>query len=154
MKNVILLDLDGVLIITPPWKPDEIHADGYSDFNRIAVKNLNSLLNRTAVEIWLSSSRRMGKSVAEFNTIFRNRGIEQEIKGFIPSGTLSQNRLVEVDAFLNHEPIRNFLIIDDDNSLQDLTPTRKNNWIKTDSLLGFTDEKLLAAIEIVKNWKS
>ena len=44
MKNAILLDLDGVLITTPNWKPDEIHCDGYSVFNKVAVANLNGLL--------------------------------------------------------------------------------------------------------------
>ena len=51
MKNVILLDLDGVLITTPPWKQDELHDDGYSNFNYLAVDNLNKLLSIADAEL-------------------------------------------------------------------------------------------------------
>jgi hypothetical protein len=57
-KITLILDLDGVLIVTPQWKSDTIHEDGYSDFNIECVKNLNCLLNKYIVEIWLSSTRR------------------------------------------------------------------------------------------------
>jgi histidinol phosphatase-like enzyme len=41
---VLFLDLDGVLITTPAWKPDEIDSDGYSKFEQSCVDNLNQLL--------------------------------------------------------------------------------------------------------------
>ena len=68
MKNLLLLDIDGVLITTPPWKQDVIHNDGYSEFNETNVANLNKLLSKIDnVEIWLSSTRRLKKRLAEFN---------------------------------------------------------------------------------------
>ncbi len=152
MKNVLLLDLDGVLITTPPWKSDEIHVDGYSDFNPSAVENLNILLNQVDFEIWLVSSRRSGKSIVDFNEIFKNRNIACEIKGFIPGGTNGGDRLVEINAFLNHEPIENFLILDDDNCLHGLSEERKKFWIQTLPLIGFNQVKLEEAMDKVKYW--
>ena len=152
MKNVILLDLDGVLITTPSWKPDKFHLDGYSDFNETSIQNFNKLLENINAELWLTSSRRTGKTLNEFKEIFRNRNIVNELKGFIPSGTGGVDRLTEINAFLDHEPIRNFLIIDDDNSLQGLDTTRKQFWVKTNPLMGFDEEKLLDAIDKIKNW--
>jgi len=151
-QNKILLDLDGVLITTPSWKPDNLHEDGYSDFNREAVQNLNILLSEVDAELWLSSTRRLGKTLEEFNLIFSNRNIQQSIKGFLPAGTLGENRLIEVEAFLDHEFPKNFLILDDDTSLNELEDYRKKFWVKTDRLIGFNEEKLREALVLVNQW--
>jgi hypothetical protein len=153
MKNVILIDLDGVLITTPSWKADIIHTDGYSDFNETTVENLNALINQVDAELWLTSSRRSGKKLVEFNEIFKNRKILKELHGYIPGGNYGLDRLTEINAFLDHEPIKNFLIIDDDNSLQDLDPKRKKYWVKTNPLIGFDKECLIEAIDKIKSWK-
>ena len=153
MKPILLLDLDGVLITTPSWKADQIHEDGYSAFNKTAVENLNELLANTNADIWLSSTRRMNKSLEEFNTIFSNRRIERKLAGFVPHGTLSESRLEEINAFLDLKPGQKFIIIDDDNSLQDLTEERKKYWIKTNAMIGFDKEKLQEAIRLVNDLK-
>lgn len=147
MGNVILLDLDGVLITTPAWKPDLLHADGYSDFNAEAVACFNKLLFHANAEIWLTSSRRQQKALSEFNQIFSNRNIAAQITGYIPGGTNSQNRLAEINAFLNHEQVRSFLILDDDPGLHDLSAERKKHWVQTSPLIGFNHEKLAEALE-------
>ncbi len=152
MKNVILIDLDGVLIITPPWKPDVLHDDGYSDFDAISLKNFNYLIQSIDTELWLTSSRRANKTLSEFNKIFSNRKIVKDLSGFIPSGTTGTDRLFEINAFLDHEPVRNFLIIDDDTSLHNLATIRKEYWIRTNPLMGFNDEKLNEAIDKIKRW--
>lgn len=152
MKNCIILDLDGVLITTPSWRPDELHSDGYSDFNKTAVENLNGLLSEVNAELWLSSTRRLNKTLKEFNEIFRNRNIKRELTGFLPSGTLGLKRRIEIDSFLNHEAVQNFLIIDDDQSLQELDEMRKAFWVRTDSMLGFNLEKLIEAKQKIEDW--
>ncbi|MCW3072045.1 MAG: hypothetical protein JWO44_1935 [Bacteroidetes bacterium] len=152
MKNVILLDIDGVLIITPPWKPDVLHADGYSDFDKKSVAHLNVLLAGANAELWLSSSRCMNKSLEEFNELFSNRGIKQELKGYV-SGTDDYGRIARINAFLDHEPVKNFLILDDDASLDDLDAGRKKSWVKTFPLLGFDHERLEEALEKIKRWE-
>lgn len=151
MGNVILLDLDGVLITTPAWKPDVLHADGYSDFNVEAVACFNELLLHTNAEIWLTSSRRQQRTLSEFNQIFSNRNIAGEIKGYIPGGTDSQNRLAEINAFLNHDQVKSFLILDDDPGLHDLSAERKKHWVQTLPLIGFNREKLAEALEKIES---
>lgn len=145
--EVLLLDLDGVLITTPPWKADEIHTDGYSCFNDICVQNLNRLLTHCHFDIWLTSTRRTVKTIAEFNQIFKNRGIKGEIKGFIPTYADCSNRREEILTFLSEFPISNFLIIDDDKSLNDLKDESKKHLISTELMQGFTAEKLEEAVE-------
>lgn len=82
-KHLLILDLDGVLITTPQWKPDQIGLDGYSEFNINCVNNLNSLLSIVDFEIWLSSTRRTVKSLEKFNEIFKKRNVIQNITEFL-----------------------------------------------------------------------
>lgn len=142
-KTVLILDLDGVLITTSPWKPDEIHPDGYSDFNAESVKNLNDLLQFANFEIWLSSTRRTVKSLEEFNQIFKNRNIEGEIIGFLPSHKHRLSRREEIEYFIEQRKLVDYLIIDDDKSLNGLVD--KSRLVLTELLVGFNREKLIEA---------
>lgn len=117
---LLILDLDGVLISTPMWKADEMDSDGYSKFNQSCIDNLNTLLSLDDFDIWLSSTRRTVKSMEEFNTIFTNRNIIKPIKGFLPEYENCKNRKEEILEFLNEFGVENYLIIDDDKSLNDL----------------------------------
>ncbi|WP_338815603.1 HAD domain-containing protein (plasmid) [Bernardetia sp. Wsw4-3y2] len=154
MKNVIILDLDGVLITTPTWKADEMDFDGYSVFNKKCVENFNKLTEDLECELWLSSTRRMNKTLQEFREIFINRNIKTEIKGFLPNGDYQISRRKEIEAFLSHEPINNFLILDDDSSLHNLDEKYKKYWVQTSLLVGFNSEKLKQAQEIIETlWK-
>jgi len=142
-KTLLILDLDGVLITTPPWKPNEIHQDGYSDFNVESVKNLNELLQFANFEIWLSSTRRTVKSLQEFNQIFKNRNIEGEIMGFLPIHKHRLSRREEIDYFIEQNQLLDYLIIDDDKSLNALVD--KSKLVLTELLIGFNYEKLIEA---------
>lgn len=146
-KIVLILDLDGVLITTPSWKPDEIHIDGYSCFNTTCAKNLNSLLQVANFEIWLSSSRRKTKTLEEFNAIFRNRGIEYTISGFLPIHPDRLSRKDEIELFIEQQSFTNYLIIDDDKSLHDFHEKKK--LILTEYMKGFTERELMEAIQKV-----
>jgi hypothetical protein len=148
MKQLILiLDLDGVLITTPPWKADSIGVDGYSDFNKNCVAQLNKLLSIHHFEIWLSSSRRKGQSLAFLNTIFSNRGILTPITGFLPIHSDKKDRKEEVEFFLQENQVSNFLILDDDKSLNDLEEALKSKLVLTSYLKGFNEEKLKEALD-------
>lgn len=143
----LILDIDGVLITTPSWKPDILHADGYSDFNLECVKNLNHLLSKYDLEIWLSSTRRTRKSIDEFNEIFKNRGIKQDIVGFLPSADNYMSRKDEVESFLNLHKYKNFLVIDDDKSLNEFK--YRERLILTELTHGFDGDKLNEALNIL-----
>ena len=152
MKNnkILILDLDGVLITTPSWKADTIHIDGYSDFNETCVENLNQLISLVEFDIWLSSTRRTLKTLEEFNIIFKNRGIKQSIKDFIPLYTDCKNRQEEISKFITEFKVSNFLILDDDKSLNSLEIKMKKHLILTELTKGFNNEKLKESIEKLK----
>lgn len=147
----LILDLDGVLITNPAWKADRIHSDGYSDFNESCVENLNRLLTLAEFDIWLSSTRRTTKTLTEFNLIFKNRGIKKDIVGFLPEYEDCRNRKHEVEKFIAEFNISDFLIIDDDKSLNELESQVKNRLISTELTIGFNSEKLIEATEKIKN---
>lgn len=152
MKNVIILDLDGVLIITPPWRRDEIDNDGYSSFNSIAVDNFNVLTDSLNFEheLWLISDRRRGKTFEQFNEIFKNRNIKKTINGMVPIyGHISRKE--ELERFINENEFDNFVLIDDDSSLEGLE--NKNSWVKTKSLIGFGVEELDESKLKILKWK-
>jgi len=156
-KIALILDLDGVLITTPIWKADEIDFDNYSKFNPNCVDNLNQLLEFTDFEIYLSSERRKTKTLEEFNQIFKNRGIIQEIKDFVPVYPNSKNRREEIKTVLSENQIENFLIVDDDKSLLDTEEFIKERLILTSSMLGFNDERLSEVknkILVSPEWKN
>jgi hypothetical protein len=143
--TTLILDIDGVLITTPPWKPDSVHADGYSDFNEKCVANLNQLLSTAQFEIWLSSTRRTVKTLDEFNQIFSNRLIKQEIVGFLPASDISTRRKDEVEAFIRSRQLTDFLVLDDDSSLNDFSHPEKA--VVTRLTIGFDEEKLEEAVK-------
>jgi len=145
--TVLILDLDGVLITTPTWKADTMDTDGYSAFNQSCVQNLNQLLEIGDFEIWLSSTRRTVKTLQEFNLIFKNRHISQNIEGFVPQYPNCKNRKEEIIHFLEDYKIDDFLIIDDDKTLYDLDKERKEQHLVSTNLTeGFNNEKLKEAI--------
>ncbi|MFS4457526.1 HAD domain-containing protein [Maribacter sp. 2304DJ31-5] len=149
--NLLILDLDGVLITNPSWKADQIGSDGYSKFNESCVENLNRLLTLAEFDIWLSSTRRTVKTLTEFNLIFKNRGINKKIVGFLPEYSDCKNRKEEIQKFITEFKASDFLIIDDDKSLNGLENGIKESLILTELTKGFNSEKLKEATEKIKN---
>jgi hypothetical protein len=147
----LILDLDGVLITNPSWKADRIHSDGYSEFNESCVENLNRLLTLAEFDIWLSSTRRTVKTLTEFNLIFKNRGIKEEIIGFLPEYENCKNRKEEVLKFIAEFKASDFLIIDDDKSLNGLESEINKKLILTELTKGIDSEKLKEAINKINN---
>lgn len=136
MNNIILLDLDGVLIIHAPWRRMEFHEDGFNDFDRVCVDNLNCILNETGYDIVLSSARRTVVDIDQMNIYFRARGINKEIIAYVPNYNEDEskpwkNRRQEIELFLEEHKPKNYLIIDDDKSLSDAKKEIKDNWIQT-----------------------
>lgn len=146
----LLLDLDGVLITTPSWKADEIEEDGYSKFNDSCIDRLNVLLEDKRIQIWLSSSRRTTKTLNEFNKIFKARSINGRITGFLPIYEDCKNRKEEILKFIKDKRITKYLILDDDNSLNGLNKEIKEKLVKTDYLIGFSEDNLIQAKRILE----
>lgn len=146
-KIILILDLDGVLITNPIWRADELDTDGYSLFNQKCIENLNTLLSIVEMDTWLSSTRRTTKTIKEFNAIFQNRNIKNEIIGFLPLYATAENRKEEIEFFIQEKKITEFLIIDDDKSLHELNIQLKQQLILTQFMKGFNQEKLEEAVQ-------
>lgn len=149
-KTLLLLDLDGVLITTPTWRADDLAEDGYARFNTTAVDCLNKLLAFADLDIWLSSSRRKALSLDACQEIFRQRGLQQVPLGFLPIYPPSYSRKVEVLTFLKARGSTNFLILDDDKSLNGLDSFYKNRLVLTSYYKGFGVEELELAKRILE----
>lgn len=132
------------------WRADEIDLDGYSKFNQSCVDNLNSLLSLANFDIWLSSTRRTVKSLDEFNVIFTNRNIKEPIRGFLPKYRSCKNRKEEILKFLDEFEPENYLIIDDDKSLNGLETVIKEKLVLTELMKGFNQEQLQLATEKIQ----
>ena len=145
MSTTLFLDLDGVLITTPLWKPDPIDTDGYSMFNLDSVKNLNELLKTHSFEIWLSSTRRSAKTITEMNSIFNHRGISQSIHNYVPQSQYTHqiSRNVELETFIQENNVNDYLIIDDDKSLRNFGD--QDRLVLTEYHRGFDINKLKEA---------
>lgn len=141
-RLTVILDLDGVLITTPPWKADAIHTDGYSDFNADCVANFNTLLHGVDAEVWLISMRRKTKTLAEMQTIFANRGIVAPLVGMVPVYDEDMKRNHETVRFIRENNLEHYLIIDDNTVLRQLPRVMKTRLVQTNYLLGFNGEKL------------
>ena len=148
-KTVLFLDLDGVLITTPQWKQDELDADGYSKFDSKCVNHLNTLLGQQTFEIVLSSTGRRTKNIAVFNRIFSFRGIAKFIDRFLPEYDPIKSRSDELSKFIGDASFEEFIILDDDKSLNGASVEIRNKWVGTEQHRGFDSDKLQEAFRIL-----
>ncbi|MDJ1468028.1 HAD domain-containing protein [Cytophagaceae bacterium DM2B3-1] len=144
----ILLDIDGVFITTPIWKPDVLHEDGYSDFRQDCVKNFNELVQQIDARIIITSSRRHTKNRDELALIFQNREIHTPIEALLPIYENVNNRKEELTLFILQNWYEKYIIIDDDMSLHELEPDIKQNCIITTYSRGF-DREALATTQLL-----
>ncbi|WP_118974046.1 HAD domain-containing protein [Taibaiella koreensis] len=143
MKPYLLLDIDGVLVTTPSWKQPELLEDGFMLFQKNAAANLAYLLSLAEIQLVLVSSHRHRYPIAEWQRLFANRKIHPRsitlMESILPG---FPSRKMEIEAWLNRNPGANFILIDDDSSLQALEPALKSRWVQTFPLKGFDDEAL------------
>lgn len=145
---IILLDLDGVMISGASWKPVEIHNDRFPSFKPTAVKALNKILSKINASVILTSSHKSKYTRFEWEIIFKNRNINTSIKT-LPPNTLNLNRKDEILFYLDNNDIKNYVIIDDDKSLNGLPSNIKERFILVDPLIGLNDELTDRIIEVL-----
>ena len=146
----ILLDIYVVMVTTPSWKPAEIHSDGFPSFNSRAVSNLQKIISETGASIVLTSSHKSSYSVTEWKDLFNTRGINVPIEK-LDDNVDKLNRKDEILNWLKYNTLEDYVIIDDDNSLNDLPSDIKEKLVLTSSLIGLNDDKTNLALEVLKN---
>lgn len=138
---LILLDIDGVMVPAAGWKVPELLNDGFPDFSVKAVRSLNKIISATSASILLTTSHKSKYSVASWKRIFAARGVNAKVSRLKHNNNKFQSRKDEILHWVEaHRSEQNFVIIDDDKSLNDLPASLKNKLILTSPLIGLSDE--------------
>jgi hypothetical protein len=145
---LILLDIDGVMVTEPSWKPTEPLADGLPKFSSTAVNNLKKLISETKASIVLTSSHKSRFSTSQWEEIFKNRGIQATIE-VLDKNIDDLDRKEEILNWYETHNNEDFVIIDDDKSLNDLPANIKHNLVLTRSFAGLDEEAYHAAADIL-----
>jgi len=149
----ILLDIDGVLVTTPAWKPVELLPNGFLKFNEKASKNLAKLIAETKASIVLTSTHRINYTIIEWHKLFETRGI-------IPSSIFKVNdnstvaslgkRANEIEEWVkSNKDSDDFVVIDDDLSLNGLPKPIKDKCVLTKPMIGLDEEAMNKAFKIL-----
>jgi hypothetical protein len=144
---LLFLDIDGVMVTAKAWKNPELLDDGFPAFSSKAVRALQCLISED-VTIMLTTSHKSNFSIEEWKKIFRNRGIDIAHVKSLPANIHNLSRKDEiVNWFSSNNVTEDFVLIDDDKSLNDLPNFLKGNLVQTSPYIGLTEEHL----EVVKS---
>lgn len=147
---LILLDIDGVMVPATSWRPSEILSDGFANFSSKATIGLQSIINNTRATILLTTSHKSVYSNSEWEQIFKTRGIISKIDKLEHNGD-NLNRKEEILRWFSiKKTLENFVIIDDDKSLNGLPAYIKNKVVLTSGTIGLNTELAQSAIDILR----
>lgn len=151
---ILLLDIDGVLETSPSWKQPEFLEDKFYKFNDNSRKNFIEVINKINPEIILTTTHRINYNLTEWNKIFELRGINVSKISKINNAkkaTDIKKRNVEIEEWFLNNRTAEFLILDDDKILNELTDNLKNRWIQIDPMLGITESIRDQILERINN---
>lgn len=147
---LILLDIDGVMVPATSWRPSEILSDGFANFSSKATIGLQSIINNTGATILLTTSHKSVYSNSEWEQIFKTRGIISKIDK-LDHNRDNLNRKEEILRWFSiKKTLENFVIIDDDKSLNGLPAYIKNKVVLTSGTVGLNTELAQSAIDILR----
>lgn len=139
---LIFLDIDGVMVPARSWTSPELLADGFPAFSSKAILALQCLMTEDTT-IMLTTSHKSNYSLGEWKRIFERRSIPVNKIKSLDKNTEGLNRKDEILRwFACNDPEEDFIIIDDDKSLNSLPDFLKDNLIATSPLIGLTSEHL------------
>ncbi|MCA0427586.1 MAG: hypothetical protein LCH37_09135 [Bacteroidetes bacterium] len=147
---LIFLDIDGVMVPAKSWESPKLLSDGFPEFSSKAVIVLQKLVSEGATLI-LTTSHKSRYSIEEWKAIFSARGISVNYLGKLEECAFGTSRKDELLNWFNLNSINDdFIILDDDKSLNALPPFLKENLVLTSSMVGLTDAHL-SEIEAIRN---
>lgn len=147
---LILLDIDGVMVHAKPWSSPKLLEDGFTMFSPQAVKALNKIIMCSKARIILTTSHKHSFSLSDWKKIFKSRGVLVNLIDRLPKNSTHQNRKEEITNWhLNNKGIKDFVILDDDSSLNDLEPFLKSQLVSTKPLIGLTMGHVEEALRIL-----
>ena len=138
---LIFLDIDGVMAPAKSWQRPDILEDGFVDFSSKAVSVLQDVLAQNAdTTIILTTSHKSRFSLSQWKIIFERRGLKVNKLESLNDNNDFQSRKVEIlNWFESNDIHEDFIIIDDDKSLNDLPKFYKDRLILTSSLVGLNE---------------
>lgn len=140
---LIFLDIDGVMVPAKGWKCPELLSDGFPAFGSRAVRTLQKLVSEGNTTIVLTTSHKSTFTFNQWKNIFKSREINVEKIERLPENISNLNRRDEIVNWFNLNNImEDFIIIDDDKSLNDLPKDLKDYLVQTSSFIGLTEEHL------------
>jgi hypothetical protein len=145
----ILLDIDGVMVPAASWRRPELLNDGFPKFSNTAISSLQRIISETGATIMLTTSHKSSYDLSQWKDIFSNRGINANIDK-LPDNYLSLNRRQEIAIWLNTNSYSEFIIIDDDTSLNDLPAIYKDHLVLTSPMVGLNNDAASKALDISK----
>lgn len=138
---LVLLDIDGVMVPANSWKRPEFLNDGFPAFSNRATKALQRIIFETGATIVLTTSHKFSYTLEEWKNIFIERGIKINAIDRLSENINHLNRKEEILNWLQTNTINEeFIIIDDDKSLNSLSDDLKEKLIQTSATVGLTDE--------------
>lgn len=141
---LFFLDIDGVMVPAKGWKSPEFLNDGFPAFSGKATAALQNSLTEEDT-IMLTTSHKSKFSIEEWRNIFKNRGIRIEKIKSLPENLNNLSRKDEIVNWFDANTVtEDFVIIDDDKSLNELPLFLKLNFIQTSPFIGLTEEHLEA----------
>jgi len=139
---LIFLDIDGVMVPAKSWKSPELLNDGFPAFDLKAVRVLQSIISADTT-VMLTTSHKSRFTIQEWKKIFQKRGLKINRFKSLDDNINCLNRNDEILNWFNLNNVsEEFIIIDDDKSLNALPPFLKDRLILTSPLIGLTDSHL------------
>ena len=135
------MDIDGVMAPAKSWQRPDILEDGFVDFSSKAVRVLQDILaQNTDTTIILTTSHKSRFSLSQWKIIFERRGLNVNKLESLNDNTDFQSRKVEILNWFDSNDIHeDFIIIDDDKSLNDLPKFYKDRLVLTSTLIGLNE---------------
>lgn len=151
---LVYLDIDGVMVPANSWRRPEILEDGFPNFSPMAIKALNRIISYSSADIVLTTSHKCKYSLNQWKAIFKRRNINFNKIRKLPENRKHLNRKDELLKWFTTSRMNiNFIIIDDDKSLNSLPYFLKERLIQTSGGIGLTDYLADEAINTIENSK-
>lgn len=151
---LLYLDIDGVMVPAKSWKRPEIMNDGFPEFSLKAIESLNKIISYSCADIVLTTSHKSIYSLNEWKNIFERRNIKANKIGRLPKNVNHLNRKDELLNWFNAGHLDDdFIIVDDDKSLNGLPEFIKNKLIQTSASIGLTENLTNQALDLIEKSK-
>lgn len=147
----ILLDIDGVMVKAKPWSPPPLMVDGFAIFDSISISALNDIITKSKSGIILTTSHKYSYTLEEWHEILERRGIIVYSLERLPKNVNKLSRSEEIQNwFALNNKIENFVILDDDKSLNNLPKVLKDRLVLTKPLIGLNTSHIFDSLRILE----